>query len=235
MRLRLHLAVGLCLFAGIQVAAQTSIFEVPPQYAAGLGPTAVAVGDFNGDGKLDLAVSDNCPASGCGSNPSSTVSILLGNGDGTFQPPVSYAVGDIPAGVVVGDFNGDGKLDLAVLTSDFVAILLGNGDGTFQAAVDYGTPGRSSSVAVGDFNGDGKPDLVVTNGLNSTVSVFLNSGAGTFPTRQDFATGFGPTSVAVGDFNGDGKLDLATTGCGSSTTCNDLTVPGYVSILLGDG
>ncbi len=113
--------------------------------------------------------------------------------------------------------------------------MLGNGDGTFQAAVDYGTAGRSSSIAVGDFNGDGKPDLVVTNGLNSTVSVFLNSGTGTFPTRQDFATGFGPTSVAVGDFNGDGKLDLATTGCGSSTTCDDLTVPGYVSILLGNG
>src|SRR5580692_1987189 len=122
-----------CVFAGIQAMSQTGIFIVPPQYAAGVGPLAVAVGDFNGDGKPDLAVSNNCPVGGCGGNLPSTVSILLGNGDGTFQPHVDYPVGS-PTGVAVGDFNGDGKPDLAVANGDSVAILLGNGDGTFQAA-----------------------------------------------------------------------------------------------------
>jgi FG-GAP repeat len=82
MRARMHLVAGLCPLAGIQAVAQTGIFVVPPQYAVGIGPLAIAAGDFNGDGKIDLAVSNNCPASGCSNNPS-TISILLGNGDGT--------------------------------------------------------------------------------------------------------------------------------------------------------
>jgi hypothetical protein len=219
-RTRLRFAAAFCLLAGIQAVAQTGIFVVPPQYAVGISPLAVAVGDFNGDGKPDLAVS-SCPVSGCGSNPPSTVSILLGNGDGTFRPHVDYQVGT-PGGLAVGDFDGDGKPDLAVANGGSVAVLLGNGDGTLQAAVDYGTAGSSASVAVGDFNGDGKPDLVVTNSVDNSVSIFLNSGNGTFLPRKDYDTGSYPDSVTVGDFNGDNKLDLAVVGSAAS-------------ILLGNG
>src|SRR2546428_321265 len=115
---------------------------------------SVAVGVCNGDGKLDLAAVD------AGSN---TVSVLLGNGDDTFQPALSFTVGTDPRSVAVGDFNGDGKLDLVVANygSSDVSVLLGTGDGTFQAAVAFGAGSYSVSMAVGDFNGDGKPDLAV--------------------------------------------------------------------------
>jgi large repetitive protein len=85
----------------------------------------------------------------------------LGNGDGTFQAAVNYAVGSWPSSVAVGDFKGDGKLDLAVTNSgsNNVSVLLGNGDGTFGATVNYGAGSGPASLAVGDFNGDGKPDL----------------------------------------------------------------------------
>ena len=117
--------------------------------------------DFNGDGKLDLAIVDYDQAQ---------VSVLLGNGDGTFQPPMAFAVGQAqPDWAVAGDFNGDGKLDLAVANFDFfegntVSILLANGDGTFQPYVDYPAgPGGNDSITVADFNGDGKLDLATGN------------------------------------------------------------------------
>jgi hypothetical protein len=233
MRARLCLLVGFCLLAGIPVLAQ--IFVQPPQYAAGIGPVAIAVGDFNGDGKPDLAVTNLCPVGGCINGSASVVSILLGNGDGTFQTHVDYPAGDRPGSIAVGDFNGDGKQDLAIAGSTAMSVIFGNGDGTFQAPVPYATLGGNNSLAVGDFNGDGALDLVVVNEASNSVSVFLNSGTGTFPTRKDFATAFQPDSVAVGDFNSDGKLDLAVaTLCGSVLGCNG-TTPGSVSILLGNG
>jgi len=102
--------------------------------------------------------------------------VLLGNGDGTFQAAVNYPVETAPNSVAVGDFNGDGKPDLAVANSGSggpVSVLLGNGDGTFQAAVNFGAGSTPASVAVGDFNGDGKPDLAVANQVN--VSILLNT------------------------------------------------------------
>src|SRR2546426_980193 len=136
--------------------AQTVSFIARRDFAAGRSPDSVAVGDFNGDGKLDLAVANR------GSND---VSVLLGNGDGTFQAALTFAAGSGPSSVAVGDFNGDGKLDLAVASrgSSLVSVLLGNGDGTIQAALTFAVRTGTSSVAVGDFNGDGKLDLAVAN------------------------------------------------------------------------
>jgi hypothetical protein len=179
---------------------------VPPDSCVdtGLRPTSVAVGDFNGDGKLDLAVTNS------GDN---NLTILLGNGDGTFTPAVlPPATGSFPISIVAGDFNGDGRLDLAVANdlSDNVTVLLGNGDGTFTPTSSSPATGPiPTAIAVGDFNADGKLDLAVTNN-DGTLTILLGNGDGTFkPTSSSPATGPMPTAIAVGDFNADGKLDLA--------------------------
>jgi hypothetical protein len=199
-------------------------FSSPVSYSAGGFPAAVAVGDFNGDGKPDLAVANN---------QSNNVSVLLGNGDGTFQTAQNFAAGGVPVAVAVGDFNGDGKLDVAVANplSNSVSVLLGNGDGTLQTAQNFAVGTNPSSVAVGDFDGrhyaNGSPilDLAVANDGSSTVSVLLGNGDGTFQTTTNFATGSHPHSVAVGDFNGDGKPDLAVADLRSKN----------VSVLVGNG
>jgi hypothetical protein len=183
---------------------------------------SVAVADFNGDGKLDIAVADQS------GNTGNTVSILLGNGDGTFQSHVEYFTAASPNGVVVGDFNGDGKLDLAVSAGkgNTVSVLWGMGDGTFVGQVNAGSGDIPLAVAAGDFNGDGKLDLVTANSGRNTVSVILNNGNETFQARTDYPAGTGPFSVAAGDFTSNGILDLAVVNTGSIST---------VSILLGNG
>jgi hypothetical protein len=142
-------------------------FQAARNFAAGIYPESVAVGDFNGDGTLDLAVANN--------TVSGTVSVLLGNGDGTFQDARNYATGNGPDSVAVGDFNGDGTLDLAVAGAGGVRVMLGNGDGTFQTTnFGYLAGGLPTSVAVGDFNGDGAPDLAVANYSSNDVSFLPN-------------------------------------------------------------
>jgi hypothetical protein len=180
------------------------------------------VGDFNGDGKADLAVANYVD---------NTVTVLLGNGDGTFTAAGSpIVVGNGPESVVVGDFNGDGKADLAVANNgdNTVTVLLGNGDGTFTAAGSPIVVGNgATSVAVGDFNGDGKADLAVANYVDNTVTVLLGNGDGTFTPAagSPIVVGNGPGSVVVGDFNGDSKSDLAVANNGDNT----------VTVLLGNG
>jgi hypothetical protein len=212
------------VFFEVTVNAALMAVGAPFDFATGYqqpqsNPTSVVTGDFNGDGKLDLAATNY---------NHSDVGILLGNGDGTFGPVATYAAGSYPLSVAVGDFNADGKLDLAVACnnqSNSVNILLGNGDGTFQRAVSYTAGSVSVSVAAGDFNADGKLDLVVANAQSNDVSILLGNGNGTFQTAVSYGVGSGPQSVAVGDFNADGKPDLAVANLDS----ND------VSILLGNG
>src|SRR5207247_143990 len=152
--------------------------------------------------------------------------VLLGNGDGTFQPALSFAAGSNAVSVAVGDVNGDGRPDLVVadlgLNTGYstVLVLLGNGDGTFQPARDFDVGTHPISVAVGDVNGDGRPDLAVANAGSNNVSVLLGYGDGTFQPALSFAAGTYPVSVAVGDVNGDGRPDLATANYNS----NDVSV-----------
>jgi len=187
-------------------------FQTARSFAAGSGPTSIAVGDFNRDGLPDLAVVNN------NYEYDNNVSVLLGDGDGSFQAARSFGVGNLPTSVAVGDFNGDGLPDLAVTNSisDNVSVPLSNGDGSFQAAISFAAGSGPTSVAVGDFNGDRLPDLAVANSISNNVSVLLGNGDGSFQAARSFGAGFLPTSVAVGDFSGDGLLDLAVANSNSN-------------------
>jgi hypothetical protein len=148
-----------------------------------------------------------------------TVSVLLGKGDGTFQPALTFAAGDTVFQMAEGDFNHDGKPDLALANGgeDTVSILIGNGDGTFQPGVDYPINSFGFGIVTGDFNGDGALDLAVTsNNCNTpasncvgTISLLFGNGDGTFQPRVDYPGGNYPTFLAAADLNNDGGSDLA--------------------------
>jgi len=196
--------------------------------ANGFGVSWLALADVNGDGKLDLISVNNCYNNNCSNFD---VSVLLGNGDGTFQTAVSYSNGvsqSLSVQSAVADANGDGKLDLILANFgnsngvSTASVLLGNGDGTFQAAVAYSPTGTDPiSVAVGDVNNDSKPDLIVGEGCidqqcdMSGIAVLLGNGDGTFQTGEVYSGGgIGGTSVALGDFTGNGLTDIVVgNGC----------------------
>ncbi|HEU0010073.1 MAG TPA: FG-GAP-like repeat-containing protein, partial [Verrucomicrobiae bacterium] len=193
----------------------------------GGGAFGVAVGDFNGDGRRDLAVANQNV---------DNVSLLLGNGDGSFGAPTNFAVGNAPRSLAVGDLNGDGKLDLAVLNAggnNTLSVLLGVGNGSFGAALNYPTGGSDAyQVILADLNADGRLDAAVASYGSSRVSVLLNKGDGTFPGAGNYPAGNRPISVAAGDLDHDGLLDLAT----ANYNGNDVTVlfPNNTELLAED-
>ncbi len=199
-------------------SAPQSGFGTGTQMATGAGPWMSATADFNGDGKTDYVVANY------GAN---TISVFLGNGNGTFSLPTTITLGTNPFSVTTGDFNGDGFVDIAAanLFSDSVSVLLGDGAGTFAAAVNYtaGVGSHPGQIIAGDFNRDGFVDLVTVNYNSNNISVLFGTGTGTFGTGVLYAVGSGPASVVAGDFNQDGFPDLAV----ANQNTND------VSVLLG--
>jgi hypothetical protein len=222
MRFRLSLiAFTLLVIIALPLQAQ---FQTRSMTRIGSAPICIAVGDFNNDGKLDLAVANYLPIN--------EIVILLGNGDGTFRVGASYSVGQQIFSGVAADFRHNGILDLAVADSltNFVYVLLGNGDGTFQNAVTYETEGYPYRVAVGDVNGDGHIDVVgVTEITGTNVFTLLGNGDGTFQAAINMPVpynifGYG---LATGQFNQDKNLDLAVVGAFGTANQAD--------ILLGNG
>ena len=172
------------------------IFSAPTTIPiGGKFPNSVAVADFNGDGKKDIVTANQ---------NSNDVSVLLGNGDGSFQQPARrFAAGDSPYTVAVGDFNGDGKQDIAVANIGYngapsISILLGRGDGTFENARNFPSNDQPTKIVAVDLNGDGKLDLVVGNRTLGTASVLFGRGDGTFQMPISYHTDLAPYSVAVG-------------------------------------
>jgi len=185
----------------------------------------VIVGDFNGDGKLDLATANVA---------SETISVLLGNGNGTFQTHMDYSTAAVGGciSLAAGALSDNRRLDIVAACGSAVVVLISNGNGTFKAAKAYDVPALAYQVALGDFNGDGKLDVAVTNdGTYDMVSVLPGTGSGTLKAPVVFGTNYGPSGIASADFNGDGKLDIVTADNGSPFGVTMATI----SVLLSNG
>ena len=183
-----------------------------PTHTSVLSPGVLAAADLNQDGIPDLVVLQ--PLLG------GRLMVFAGNGDGTFTPLAKYEIQDHPAGLVVGDFNGDGHLDVAVTSSNqgqsaagYVTVLFGHGDGTLTRSARYRAGSHPWGIAAGDLNGDGHPDLVISDnngsgGVTDTVFVLLNNGTGTFHIASHYPLGVEAVAVNIADLNHDGKPDL---------------------------
>jgi hypothetical protein len=235
---RLDLAVG-AVFVGISpeepslyvypgngdgTFASPRLSLLPPAADYNREPYSVQAADLNGDGRLDVVTA----------NFDNTVTVLLGNGDGTLQAPTLYSAGPAPMmtlSVAVADLNGDGKPDLATAdyngTNGTLSVLLGDGTGAFPAYRTYAAGDSPSSVAVADVNGDGRRDLITTNSGGNTVNVLLGVGDGTFRAARNYYAGASPFAVAAGAFNGDAFPDLAVVRTGSTA--------GSLAVFLNDG
>lgn len=198
-----NLATAFVLLISLGYPAKSGAvdFAPPKSYPVGANPSAVVAGDFNGDGKPDLAVANA---------GSTNVSVLLGNGDGTFKDAVNSSAGPSPSALAIGDFNGDHKLDLIVIDTGIANMMLGNGDGTFQPPVQVNSGQSPLSMAVGDLNGDKKIDLVVGDLSNESLSVLLGNGDGTFLPAKTISLGSSGAiiSIVIADLNGDTNPDV---------------------------
>jgi hypothetical protein len=244
MRKKIPFVLVFLLFVFSCLARATSpIFQLMNTYnSGGVGPVSVDIADLNRDGKLDVVVASQCTVNkACPGD--GTVSVLLGNGDGTLQLAHTYkSGGQYASWVVVSDVNGDGKLDLVVANewavygqAGAVGILFGNGDGTFQNPVSFLSGGYySTGVAVADFNHDGIPDLAISDWSNSctdgsctgpgSVSILLGSGHGNFQPAKTYESGaYTADSIVAADLNGDGTSDLV------------VGHDGHIGVLLGKG
>lgn len=214
--------ITLLVVASCAGVATAQSFKTATDYSVGENPNSGIAADFNGDGKLDIAI---------GNVLDKNVSVLINIGNGTFAGAVNYTVDFNPETCAAADFNGDGKLDLAVgnfmggaTSAGTMSILIGNGDGTFQAAVT--TPIQTPfHIMATDLNADGKKDIVTASPPDK-VSVRLGNGDGTFQSPVTYTVGPGPRTLAIADFNGDAKLDVAVTNSNGATT---------VSLLIGNG
>ena len=235
---------------GTFAAALNTVVGIFP-FNVGISAEAARVGDFNGDGKLDIVTAEETGEHFSAREGVGGLTVLLGNGDGTFQAPVDYFAGVFPMAVTLGDFNHDGRLDIAAANfgSDAnggnVSILIGNPDGTFQPAVNYNVTGaHPRGIVAGDLNGDGKLDVVTLNKDlvhgGGAIAIWHNNGNGTFalpvvrhfsvPAYDFFGTGL---DMAVGDLNGDGRADVVVSDSGDGDARG--TSSGGVSVLLGVG
>jgi hypothetical protein len=167
------------------------------------GNEAIAVADFNGDGIPDIVTIVNA----------GSFSVSLGKRDGTFAPPVVVDAAFAPSALVIGDFNGVGKLDIAatsIFSNPPLRVYLGNGDGTFQAPVTYSTGNGPVGIVTADFNGDQKLDIAVLNQADSTVSVYFGNGDGTFQAQSVQPATASASVILTADVNHDGRADIIT-------------------------
>ena len=217
------LKAGLILAFATELSAQAVSFAPRQDFPAGQGPNYIVPGDFNKDGKPDIAVTNS---------RDNTVLILLGTGDGSLQRGVTLPTQSIPFALAVGDVNADGSTDLVVSNNgaSSISVFLGRGDGSFQGALNVPTGAPfPRNVILGDFNGDNKLDLALSSGAivngAANVEVRLGNGDGSFPNTAAFPVGQSPAALASADLNGDGKLDLAVVDFASNSAI----------ILLGSG